>query len=108
MTRRFLCVCQWGHSRSVAAARALHYAEQSAIACGWQTAGDGLPVLCDWATDILILSDEFREKIPEAYRHKITSLHVGHDVWANPYHPELFAIVKGLLERAFGLTITVR
>lgn len=105
MNRRFLCVCQYGHSRSVAMARALHAAGQDAIACGWQTAGSGLDHLCDWATDILVMDENYRPKILPTQQHKVKVLHVGHDVWANPYHPELYALVCKLAEQHLELKI---
>lgn len=69
------------------------------------TAGSALAELCEWATDILILDDSFMEKIPAGFRSKVQSLHVGIDRWSNPYHPELFALVKGMVEQKFGFKV---
>lgn len=93
----YLCVCQYGHSRSVALARVLHGLGRSAVACGWGTAGTGLPHLCWWADKILILDSGFIKYIPETYRFKIVDFHVGPDRWSNPYNQELLGILKQMV-----------
>lgn len=99
----YLCVCQYGHSRSVALARVLHGCRQTAVACGHATAGTALPVLCGWADKILILDDGFRGHIPKEHWHKVVSMHVGPDRWVNPYHPELNAMLTEMVEKRLGL-----
>jgi hypothetical protein len=93
---KFLCVCQWGHSRSVALCRVLHHHGHVAIAVGIQRSGDGLTVLSDWADHILTLETGFAEFIPPQYRHKVIDFHVGPDRWSNPYNQELLKLLEGM------------
>ena len=97
---RYLCVCQCGHSRSVALARVLHARRRQAVACGWQTAGDGLAHLVAWADVVCVLQSHFAEHIPAEQRPKVVALDVGHDLWSNPYHPELLAILERMVKEA--------
>ena len=96
-----LCVCQYGHSRSVALARALHARSYDAVAAGTATAGAALPILAEEATDIFLLDDALRGYIPKEFQGKIVSFHVGPDRWVNPYHPELRAILDAMLDKQF-------
>ena len=95
---RVLCVCQYGHSRSVALARELHHRNVAAVACGVGTAGSALDYLCDWATHICVLDDSLANMIGTRHHDRIVSMHVGPDRWVNPYHPELQAILRDLVE----------
>lgn len=96
---RFLCVCQYGHSRSVALARRLHARHVPAIACGVSTAGPWLIPLTDWASHVLLLDDALRGAIPAAHGGKVVSFHVGPDRWVNPYHPELAALLETMIDQ---------
>lgn len=96
-----LCVCQYGHSRSVALARALHARGYSAVAAGTATAGAALAVLAEEAERILLLDEALRGAIPPKYHDKIISFHVGPDKWVNPYHPELRMILDTMLNGRF-------
>lgn len=95
---RFLCVCQYGHSRSVALARRLHARHVPAIACGVATAGPWLFPLCDWASHVLLLDDALRGAIPAASVAKVVSFNVGPDRWVNPYHPELADVLEKMID----------
>lgn len=95
---RLLCVCQYGHSRSVALARQLHGRKVAAIACGVATAGPWLFPLCDWASHVLLLDDALRGAIPAASVSKIVSFNVGPDRWVNPYHPELADLLAKMID----------
>lgn len=99
----FLCVCQYGHSRSVALCRALHARNMRAVAAGTATAGIALALLAEESQSIFLLDDSLRDKIPKEYQHKIVSFHVGADRWVNPYHPELRDILDKKLDLHFGL-----
>ena len=51
---RILCVCRWGHSRSVAMAKTLHHMKIEAVSGGFQGAGpEVLQMLSAWADVIL-------------------------------------------------------
>ena len=95
---KVLCVCQYGHSRSVAACRAFHARGVPAVACGAGTAGSALGVVAEWADRICLLDDALIGAVPPAQRHKIVSLHVGPDRWVNPYNPELREVIETLID----------
>ena len=99
----YLCVCQYGHSRSVAMVRALHHVQLPAVACGWMTAPDALPALCQWAHVVVVMQEEFQQYIPAAFKDKIVVCDVGHDRWSNPYHPELRALCHKLATEKLGI-----
>jgi hypothetical protein len=99
--RRFLCVCQYGHSRSVALCRVLHGLGLQAVACGFATAPDALPALAAWADVVALLTPEAAPLIPAAHRHKVADFNVGPDRWSNPYHPELRAILASMVADFF-------
>mgnify|MGYP003442208706 FL=1 len=94
----YLCVCQYGHSRSVALARVLHHNGVSAVAVGWQTSPEGLIVLSKWADRILLLDNSFIDKIPNEQRDKCFGMHVGPDRWSNPYNTELLNILAKMTQ----------
>lgn len=95
--KKFLCVCQYGHSRSACLCRVLHGKGQQAVACGWGTAPDAIPALGVWADHILLLESHFLNFIPPDLRHKVITLDVGRDRWSNPYHPELHAMLERMV-----------
>ena len=100
---KFLCVCQFGHSRSVALTRVLHGKGLTAIAVGWASSGDGLAVLSEWADKILVLETWFSEKIPLEHRSKIVDFNVGRDRWSNLYNQELLDILGQMVNEKLGL-----
>lgn len=55
MTKKWLCLCQYGHSRSVALARLLHSRGIPAVAAGVWTGGSAIAVLSEWADVIAVL-----------------------------------------------------
>lgn len=99
MSDKILCLCQYGHSRSVALAREFHGRNIAAVAMGVGTAGPWLDAACEAATAICLLDDALIGAIAERHRHKVTSFHVGADRWVNPYHPELAAILRPMVSR---------
>lgn len=99
----YLCVCQYGHSRSVAMVRALHHVKLPAVACGWMTAPQAMPTLCEWADVIVLMQESFRTYIQDEWADKIVVCDVGHDRWSNPYHPELSALCRRLAAEKLGV-----
>lgn len=94
---KYLCICQWGHSRSVAMAKTLQEKYgQEAVACGVDGAESAIPVLGEWADYIFVMQPHFMDWVPEALRHKVVVTDVGYDKWSNPYHPELLALCRNL------------
>jgi hypothetical protein len=98
---RWLCVCQFGHSRSVGLTRALHGRGITAVAVGWATSGDALALLAEWADVIAILSSEMMVYVPEQFRHKVVDFGVGPDLWSNPYNTELAKLLERKLDNYF-------
>lgn len=98
----FLCVCQYGHSRSVALARVLHQRGYHAVACGHQTAGPLLATLADAADRILILDDNMTPHVKQ-WSDKVVSIHIGPDVWSNPYNQDLIRILNQKVDEVLQL-----
>lgn len=97
---KYLCICQYGHSRSVAMCRELHRRKLEAVACGYGTAPSAIAVLGEWADRILILASEYTIRLPELkhLQQKVIYVPIGPDKWSNPYHPELAEICKKWFE----------
>lgn len=104
---KFLCMCEYGHSRSVALARAFHAKNYAAVAMGRSTSGRAPWLLGDWATLIVAMAPNITPPVypwPLLMRKKIILFDIGPDRWSNPYHPELRKLcedkVPELIERA--------
>lgn len=95
---KYLCICQWGHSRSVALTRVLHGKGQQAVAVGWAGGSTAIDTLSKWADKILVLESSFASYVPENQRHKVVDFHVGVDRWSNPYNQDLLNLLKGMVE----------
>lgn len=101
---RFLCVCQYGHSRSVAMARTLHGMGYYAMAAGVGTTdSEGLSRLAGWADKILVMQPHFANRIDPAYLEKVVVMDVGHDQWSNPYNRDLLALCRRLVDEKLEL-----
>ena len=105
---KYLCVCQYGHSRSVALARVLHGCGETAVAIGWHTSGNAIGCLGEWADKIIVLQSDFLRFIPHQFLSKVVPVDqfdVGPDRWVNPYHAELNAILRERVQQHFGLVV---
>jgi len=89
---KFLCICQYGHSRSVALARVLHGRGHQAVPVGAGTSPAAIPLLADWADHIVIVQPQFLSAVPAAYHKRTKLFDVGRDRWSNPYNTELLDI----------------
>ncbi len=87
-----LCICQYGHSRSVAMCRVLHHRNHEAVACGVGTALSAIPALVAWADVIILMQGTFAWSIPKEFGDKVVINDVGPDIWSNPYNPDLRAL----------------
>jgi len=98
---KILTVCQGGQVRSVALKYRLTYVYgHEAIPCGVQSnSKDTIRMLCHWADWTIILQPEFKAWIPPEYHGKLFCYDVGADRWANPFHPELQAILDQLIKK---------
>jgi hypothetical protein len=95
---RFLCICQYAHSRSVACCRVLQARGHEAAALGAGTAASAIPHLSMWADKIILMDPAFGAKVPLPDRHKIDVFDVGPDRWSNPYNEELQEIIRGMAD----------
>ena len=97
-------MCQGGHVRSVSAKFLLHYGQMGTpygqgplhdvICCGWQSNSDTTKtMLFEWADKIVIMDDKFIEFIPDQYKTKTITFHVGDDVFGAAFHPQLMSMV---------------
>lgn len=97
-TTKYLCVCQYGHSRSVAMTRVLHARGLQAVAVGWYTSPDWLIALSHAADKIIALESKCIVHIPETCRNKIILMDIGPDRWSDPYNAELYAMLSRLVD----------
>lgn len=81
----YLCICQYGHSRSVGLARLLHGLGQPAVSIGIATCGTALQQLIPWAHRILLLDMAFQGSIPTNRYVDVIDMSIGPDIWQNPY-----------------------
>jgi hypothetical protein len=107
---RALCICQYGHSRSVALTRVLRRASNGraeykavgnyeAVALGWETAGlSAIALMSGWAEVIFILQQTYLDRIPDRHRGKVVVFDVGPDVWSDPYHIDLYYKLLAMLQ----------
>jgi hypothetical protein len=95
---KFLCICQYGHSRSVAMCRALHSRGHEAAALGWATAWTAIPTLAAWADRVVVVEPQFSTYVPVEFQGKVAVCDLGPDRWANPYHPELAKLCRKFCE----------
>lgn len=95
---RFLCLCQYGHSRSVACCRVLQSKGHEAAALGWGTALSAIPDLAIWADKIILMEPMFDRFVPVNQRHKVVVFNVGPDRWSNPYNVELQELCRKMAD----------
>jgi hypothetical protein len=69
-----------------------------AVAVGYQTSGGAIEHLAPWATHILIVDGNAWGSVPKEHAAKCVNMDVGPDRWVNPYHPELAAKFRELIE----------
>ena len=96
---KFLCICHYGHSRSVALARVLHARGYPAVAIGHATSADAVRALAEWADVICPLDVGHDSHVPTHLRAKVThAFQVGPDRWSNPYNTDLLKLLDGKAE----------
>ncbi len=96
MKKKVLVVCAAGNSRSAALSWQLKSPEFNcdAIAVGCQVAPrETIEMLCEWADEIVVMTEGFKKYIFHPHCDKIKLCEVGEDRWVNPTHPELVGIV---------------
>lgn len=93
MSSKFLCICTYGHSRSVAMARVLHHNSLQAVAMGTATAGQqAFDLMTDWA-DVILLAEAWHiGSVPRKNHPKVVDLKIGEDKWSNPYNADLLTL----------------
>lgn len=103
---KFLCVCQGGRVRSGAMAWALKDFSQDSLAAGWEaTSVETLRMLCDWADGIVVMQQEFIERLRVKIGpgnidlRKILIVDVGADVFGTPTHDALLPYLRGIVDQ---------
>jgi hypothetical protein len=86
---KFLCLCHYGHSRSVALCRVLHARGHEAVPVGVGTSPSAIPRLCLWADKVVCLQEGFAKHVPPGFAGKVVIMDVGPDRWSNPYNQDL-------------------
>jgi hypothetical protein len=108
-SKRVLCTCRGGNSRSVGMAYALKYFfGHDAIACGVEgNDPETVTMLCNWAQIIICMRPEFKEKIPSEFWHKTFVCDVGYDRYFQP-HPDLIEQCSAFIEGHYTLKKIVK
>lgn len=90
-SKRILCICRGGSSRSVGIRNVLAWMHgHDALAAGFEgNTPETLEMLFKWAEIIVCARDKFLKEIPEPYQHKVRICEVGRDVYFNP-NPDLY------------------
>jgi hypothetical protein len=96
---KFLCVCQYGHSRSAAMAMVWHKLGHQAVAVGVRTSPSALDHLSDWADWICLMQPNFADWVQNRHKSAVVDFNVGADIWANPYNEELHAMLEPMAVR---------
>lgn len=89
--KHIVTVCSAGLCRSVGLADVLklHFEPVDVVPVGIDRNSDVLPLLFDWADDIIVMYNKFVHRIPEKFANKVRLCDVGPDVYGNSKHPEL-------------------
>lgn len=93
---RFLCLCQYGHSRSAALVRILHSRGIEAVALGAGTSPSLIRDVAPMVDVIVVMQPHFADAVPVGHRSKVVTMDIGHDRWSNPYNQELLSLVERL------------
>ena len=91
MKKKILTVCSAGLVRSVGLADVLkvHF-DADAIPVGIDgNTKETLLILYEWADWIILLMNEWKDRIPEKYQSKVKICEVGTDRFGSSRHPEL-------------------
>lgn len=90
-SKRILCICRGGASRSVGLRNVLTWANgHDGIAAGFEgNTPETLEMLYNWAEIIIVAREWFKTQIPEKWHYKLRFLELGEDIYFSP-HPELY------------------
>lgn len=96
---RILCVCEGGFTRSVCLAGHLRNRNgtpcHDALAIAWRfNSPETLEMMSRWAEMIVVMEPYMVEKIPAAWREKVTICDVGPDRYGQSLHPELVQQIR--------------
>ena len=100
-------MCQGGHVRSVGLKYLLRYGGYNCdvLACGWEGNTEATRrMLYGWADTIIVMQKQFADHVPAEFHtnadgsRKLFCYDVGEDRFGNPFHPELQATLKALVE----------
>lgn len=85
-SKKVLCVCSGGNSRSVGLAFLLKYSYgHDALACGVEgNDSETVEMLCEWAEYIICMFPEAKKKINSKFHQKVAICDVGYDRYFNP------------------------
>lgn len=120
---KILTICRGGQVRSVALKYLLHYSnygQHDVLACGVESnTQETREMLYEWADIIIVMTPEFAKFVPEKYHTKwvltpnstrgykdgaeerrLYCFNVGEDRFMNPFHPELQAMLKHMIEKS--------
>lgn len=92
-SKKILCVCWGGCSRSVGLSNTLKYGHgHDTLAVGIEgNSPETLKMLCQWAEVIVVMSAHMIDDIPKEFESKVRLCEVGKDVYFNP-NKELYGL----------------
>ncbi|MBN9520849.1 hypothetical protein J0H58_20400 [bacterium] len=99
---KYLCCCQGGKVRSVAAKYILNdeLGQRAVLTVGLEKTDEStVNMLCEWAELVLVVATpEVALLVPAAHWDKVVLLDVGPDVYGRYNHPSLLKKVRPLVE----------
>lgn len=98
---KILCTCAEGNNRAVTFAHIIKYVpgfETMTVGLEYNSP-ETLELMFRWADVIVVPDDTLLELIPDHHIGKIKFYDIGPDVYPRPHNPELYARIKGLLEK---------
>ena len=99
---KIVCCCGAGQVRSVATRKIFNddFHFTNVLAAGMESNSmETLRMLFEWADHIIIIGEVgLYNKVPQEYRVKSTHFNIGQDIWINPFHLQLRALLMPLVK----------
>jgi hypothetical protein len=92
-------MCAGGNVRSVALKYILKYKYgHECLACGQDAnSPETIDMLCNWADYVIVVTENYKNFIPEKYHSKLLCYEIGIDRFGYAFHPELLDICDKII-----------
>jgi predicted protein tyrosine phosphatase len=99
MKYKVLTMCAGGCVRSVALKYLLKYKYgHESLACGQDAnSAETIELLCKWADYIVVMTEDYKKFVPDAYKSKLLCYDVGVDRFGYAFHPELMGLCDKMI-----------